>query len=1042
MRQLEKLFVAVLLVLLVGGTFLPAAAASAPASAEAEPVLPAIHTVGAIPSGRPSGPPAIRDVGAILGGRPTDSPARLLSSTEAGVTFELDVPWGELLMEPAAVEGPRQGTGGKEYVRVSLPGWPTTSQSGAPMLPQMAQPIGVPHGPLLSVQVEPGPAHTKVLPAPPLPVGTQRVKWDPATAVEPVPALPEPSYTVEEDPAIYTGGAAYPGALAEVASDGMVRQQRVAGIVAHPVQYHPDTRELTVYEWLKITVKFEGSPSDAELLPAAIGKPSSPESTAYDKLLAQELLNYDAARAWRQPSALREGGTEAGPTPWAPPVPGWRVKVRDEGFCKLTYAELQTAGLPVASLDPRTLRLYNLGSEVAIFVTGEQDGRFDSGDSLLFFGEPVVSKYTRDNVYWLTYGGITGLRMGSRSGTPGAAGTPAYHRTQRHLESNGVYVTQAPGDDELERWFWDYIFPPERPSWTHTFSLAAPYAGTYTAKLTLAMLGYLQNPTSPDHHVVISLNGTQVGDVRWDGIAWQTVEIPIAQSLLLAGDNTLTVVCPNDTGVGYDLVYIDWAELEFADTFKPVGDVLPFSYEATGPWKFQLDGFSNSQVAVYDVTDPASVARIDGIDVVKSDQTYTARFQDPVATPTRYWATATTAYRTVQAIEADTASNLRLSQNAADYILITHRAFWDQAATLRNFRAAQGLRAVQVDVQDVYDEFGYGIVGAAPIHDFLAYAYTYWQAPAPSFVLLVGDGHYDPKDYLGYGRTSYLPPYLAAIDPWIVETAADNRYVTLAGADNLPDMMLGRLAVNSSAEASAFVDKIVAYEQSPVPGEWKKQVLAVADDGDGALTFAQMSDDLLASYLPQPYQAEKVYYGVTHPTVAGARSAIQSGISAGKLVVNFIGHGAITQWANEGLFKATDTTALMNGGKLPVMLPMTCYDGYYHFPYLPSAGNDATAEVVTRAEGKGAVASWSPTGLGVATGHSYLNKGFFQALFRDPDGLVTLGEATTAGKLQVWASSAHHELLDTYLLFGDPATTLTVQAYQRLRVFLPLVLKP
>ena len=120
---------------------------------------------------------------------------------------------------------------------------------------------------------------------------------------------------------------------------------------------------------------------------------------------------------------------------------------------------------------------------------------------------------------------------------------------------------------------------------------------------------------------------------------------------------------------------------------------------------------------------------------------------------------------------------------------------------------------------------------------------------------------------------SYIPPYLAPVDPWIGETAADNRYVTLVGADTLPDMMLGRLSVNSAAEASAFVNKIVAYEQNPVPGDWQQQVLAVADNADSAGDFAQMSDDLLACCLPAPYQdqAEKVYYGVTHTTVAEAQ---------------------------------------------------------------------------------------------------------------------------------------------------------------------------
>ncbi len=360
-------------------------------------------------------------------------------------------------------------------------------------------------------------------------------------------------------------------------------------------------------------------------------------------------------------------------------------------------------------------------------------------------------------------------------------------------------------------------------------------------------------------------------------------------------------------------------------------------------------------------------------------------------------------------------------------MIITYHDFLSAAQTLSSFRASQGLRAMTVDVQDVYDEFGYGIVGAAPIHDFLAYAYAHWQTPAPSYVVLLGDGNYDPKNYSGYAtpRVSYIPPYLANVDPWILETAADNRYVTLAGNDTLPDMMLGRLSVNTAAEANAFVNKIIAYEQNPVAGDWKQQVLAVADNADSGGNFSLISDNLLNCCLASPYTSTKVYYGVApNTTKETARAAIQAGINAGKLIVNYIGHAYNAGWAEETLLTTTDVPLLSNGGKLPVVLAMTCYEGYYIFPDPYSADQEALGEVVTRADGKGAVASWSPTGLGVSAGHDALDQGFFNAVFRD--GKATVGEATIAGKINLWSIGSSRDLLDTYLLFGDPATRLPI----------------
>ena len=71
----------------------------------------------------------------------------------------------------------------------------------------------------------------------------------------------------------------------------------MTGIAAYPVQYHPQTRELTIYESLRIVVAFEGAPE------ATLRGTAAPDSAAYEALLGRELLNYEAARPWRQPIA-------------------------------------------------------------------------------------------------------------------------------------------------------------------------------------------------------------------------------------------------------------------------------------------------------------------------------------------------------------------------------------------------------------------------------------------------------------------------------------------------------------------------------------------------------------------------------------------------------------------------------------------------------------------------------------------------------------------------------------------------------------------
>jgi hypothetical protein len=960
----------------------------------------------------------------------------VIESTPNGLQFEIQIPWEQLLIIPVQLEG-------RNYVKVSIPGFYISDQSGKPSLPFASEALGVPYGAKITVQVIPEEAHTFELSAPVIPAVTREVAWLTQTELSREPVDPILFDKVTEDRAIYDGHDAFPSNLASIASDGIIRQQRVVGINTLIVQYQPDELTLTVFERLNVIVSFNNRQPD-------FNESKVIESSPYENFFREHLLNYEEARLWRQEGTaavetnqMNEAQTSgAFSGHWSPPSPGWRIKVREDGIYKITYNELRDVHFPVMSLAPSTLQLFYLGNESAIYVEGEADGRFDPSDYIIFYGQAIDSKYTADNVYWLTYGKTNGNRMAKRDGTPGEAETPEYFISRKHMEENIYYRPYAPGSDDLERWLWDYVYPSSKPTWTHTFSLTEPFTGT--AIIRLAMLGYIDKNIEPDHHVSVQINGSKIGDFLWDGITWLTAEVEVPEGILIAGDNSLSVNDPNDTGVGYDLVYIDWSELEYNSAYTTKTDDLSFRQVKSGTWKYQIGGFTGDQVAVFDITFPQNVSLILNAKEEWSPQGYTATFQDTIADQTTYWAVvdspSANSYKTVQEIDGDTASDLGSTENGADYILITPLEFWSQAQTLTNYRKTQ-MRAVQVDIQDVYDEFGYGITGATAIRDFLAYAYANWKAPKPSYVVLLGDGHYDPINYLKFGRKSFIPPYLARTDPWIGETASDNIYVTVDGPDRMPDMMLGRLSINDAFEANAFISKIISYEQSPAPGEWQKNILAVTDNTDSAGNFAQTSDDLLICCLPANYAAEKIYFGTTHLNVDEAREAIQNGINAGKLIVNYIGHAYNTAWAQEDLFISSDVASLSNADMLPVILAMTCREGQYQNPDPLENNQEALGEVITRASGKGAIASWSPTGLGVAGGHDILNRGFLDAIFKN--GKQTIGQATNEGKFDLWTIGGYQELLDTYILFGDPATEmiLPLPEPQKNTLYLPILKK-
>ena len=436
----------------------------------------------------------------------------------------------------------------------------------------------------------------------------------------------------------------------------------------------------------------------------------------------------------------------------------------------------------------------------------------------------------------------------------------------------------------------------------------------------------------------------------------------------------------------------------------------------------RLSGFSSPNVHLWRIDDPANVRQVENAAVTSAGQGYQVVMSVENSATAHYFAWEESALRSPLRVEADTPSHWRQQEQHVDYILIAHPDFWSAATRLADFWRGRGLSVALVSVQDVYDEYNDGNFSAEAIRDFLDDAYHHWLGPPPLYVTLLGDGHYDFRNVLHSGAGNFIPPLLRFVDPFIGETASDNRYVTVDGDDPLPDMLIGRLPANTSAEADAMVDKVIGYQTVPPAGDWRNRLFFVADNSDGAGDFPALSDRAMDS-VPSSYRKVQMYVGRDEQNTLAARQAVHAGIAQGNLFVNYVGHGSISWWAAEILFSTDDVPRLDNRGKLPVFLEMTCYTGYFHSP-----GYDALAETLVRQENGGAVADWAASGLGVAHGHDYLNRGFYEALFRDDKRV--LGVDALAGKLLLYqapGARVFRDLLDTYILFGDPAMRINSQ---------------
>ena len=527
-------------------------------------------------------------------------------------------------------------------------------------------------------------------------------------------------------------------------------------------------------------------------------------------------------------AALGAASPAASTPPWSPPAVAYRIKVDADGLYALSYADLAAAGLPVDTLDPRTLQLFYMSQEVPIRVIGEEDGHFDAADVLLFYGRSVDSlyldgilptnKYTGTNLYWLTYtcpagpcGGPYGARMAEVDGS-GAGDVPTPFQHREHLQKSQWYFSAYPFEQDADHWFADWITP-SVPR-TYNVSLANLPAEAQAGSLTLRLLGW----SNYAHHLRVWVNNNLLidGSSGWSGVGFYTTTVSIPRSNFIEGVNKIKVGSILSSGAPADTIYLDWWDLRYFDSYTAEGDVLAFNNDNAGTWRYDISSFTDPAIEVYDVTDPFAPQRFTGTSV-SAAAPYTVSFGDIASAAKRYLAVAPPAWRKPAAIEAVTRpasvyrpADLLSGANGADYIIITHRDFWAQAEALAVHRDRE-YRVALVDVQQIYDQFNGGLMSAESIRDFLAYAHDHWKAPAPIYVLLLGDGTNDMRKYRTTNNT-YVPPYLYLADPDLGETAADNRFVTFIGNDNMPDMHIGRFPVNTTEQAQVMVDKTINYE--------------------------------------------------------------------------------------------------------------------------------------------------------------------------------------------------------------------------------------
>ena len=398
----------------------------------------------------------------------------------------------------------------------------------------------------------------------------------------------------------------------------------------------------------------------------------------------------------------------------------------------------------------------------------------------------------------------------------------------------------------------------------------------------------------------------------------------------------------------------------------------------------------------------------------------------------------------------------------ADYLIITNSLFYEQANRLANLHRDEGLIVHVVTDEQVYNEFSSGAKDAAGIRMFVKMFYDRSQlisgSLAPKYLLLFGDGTYDPKDRVSNNNNYILTYQVDNSENHISALVTDDFFGILGDNEaitqtDLLDVGIGRLLVSDLTQAKQQVDKIEHYMKNGSDlflnasannccldsstngsfGDWRMKFIQIADDEEGGYFVNNDTEpqyDIVKSN-HREMNCDKLYLDAyPQQTSAGGQrspevySAISDRVQRGALVVNYVGHGGEVGLAEERVVTIPQIQSWKNINALHLFVSATCEFTKFDDPNRISAG-----EWLALNPTGGAIALMTTTrsvyfGVNTATGAAFYNNVFERDANMEPK---TFGEIVRLTKNQ----SGSNDNKRSFTLIGDPALKI---ALPRLKV--------
>ncbi|NND89156.1 MAG: type IX secretion system sortase PorU, partial [Flavobacteriaceae bacterium] len=674
----------------------------------------------------------------------------------------------------------------------------------------------------------------------------------------------------------------------------------------------------------------------------------------------------------------------------------FKFKVEKNGVFQITQSFLESLGMSTNAVNPQNLKVYGHGGkplpylnrvdapidlpQTPIQVVGGEDGSFDAGDYLLFYGTSTLgydpendtnlNPYSDDSYYYITSSGGPGLRIQefTQPTAPATVTVDQYNGYRFHEEDEDSPAKVG------RRWYGNRFDIQSEQSFEFDFPNIVPGSPMNV----VIKVGASSSATTS---MAMSVNGVSLNPISFSPIFDQTLLVTGQRiTEIPAGGETVTVdLSYNNAGNPSSIGYLDYIGIEALQKLTGTGEQFAFKWNdaatQTGIASYQLSNAS-SYGEIWDVTDPFNIKKITNTETAANFS-----FKANLGEIRSYVALTDADYYTPTAIAQPMVNNQNLkgtifndaSGNFQDieYLIITAPFMMQPALRLARFhkdRSGMNVKVVSTDM--IYEEFSSGKQDISAIRNFVRYVYMNASTPDKriKYLNLFGDTSVDYKNRLPNNNnivptfhrlrsTSTFSSFMSddfygnmdSLEGTIGGEVPSETGSNINDIDQL-DIAVGRIVADNVSLANAMVDKIEAYGSRAAYGNWRNTFVLISDDVDELFEYNalevnldnlgdQISDEKpfvnVKKIHSDAYQQESSAGGNRYPEV---KEAIANATDVGALVINYFGHGGEDGLAKEFIYTKGVAQDLRNKNRYPLIVTVTCELSKFDLPTRITAG--------------------------------------------------------------------------------------------------------